>query len=120
MNPVVDMLDTGLKTSQLPVETVTDESDFKASKASPIGAGGVSAQTANPTKTMRIESRILRITIYLRRICFPCSTLLFYTMLLLSFCFHYIHSTRYHVLTGLRSNNARRLTTPINAPSHKA
>jgi hypothetical protein len=104
MNPVVDMLDTGLKTSQLPVETVTDESGFKASKASAIGAGGVSAQIAKPTKTMRRESRILRITLYLRRICYPCSTLLCYTMLLLSFCFHYVLSARYHILTELKSS----------------
>jgi hypothetical protein len=74
------MLDTGSKTSQLSVETVTNESDFKASKASAIGDGGVSAQTTKPTKTMRRESRIPRTTLYLRRICFPCSTLLFYTM----------------------------------------
>jgi hypothetical protein len=30
MNPVLKLEDTGVKTNQLPVDTVTDESDFKA------------------------------------------------------------------------------------------
>jgi hypothetical protein len=100
------MLDIGLKTNQLPTETVTDESDSKASKTSVIGTGGVSAQTTKPTKTIRRESRIPITTLYLRRIFFPFYTLLCSMMLLLSFCSHYGLIARYHILTELGGGNA--------------
>src|SRR5512136_2783767 len=70
MNPVLALVDRGLKTSQLPVETVTAESDFKASYAWGIGEGGVSAQTIKPVETTAKISRIPSNALYRRRICF--------------------------------------------------
>jgi hypothetical protein len=66
MNPVLALEDTGEKTNQLPIVTVTSESDFKPSKASGIGAGGVSAQTTKPTKRMMTASRTPIMILFLR------------------------------------------------------
>jgi hypothetical protein len=67
MKPVLALEETGVKINQLPVDTVTNESDVKASKASGIGEGGVSAQTTKPTKTIRAVNRIPITALLLRR-----------------------------------------------------
>jgi len=68
MNPTLTLEDAGLKISQLPVTTVTDESDFKASMASGIGDAGVSAQTTKPVETTMRATRIPIAILNLRRI----------------------------------------------------
>jgi hypothetical protein len=88
MNPVLTLEETGVKTNQLPIDTITDESDFKALKASGIGEGGVSVQITKPTKTTAITDRIPSNTLYLRLMHSHQSSATFETLLLdLEFAF---------------------------------
>ena len=66
MNPTPRLETLGRKTRLSVFDTNTSESDSKASSASTIGAGGVSAQTTKAAKTINTPIRILIITLKVR------------------------------------------------------
>jgi hypothetical protein len=67
IKPVLTLEDTGLKTSQPPKVTVTEESEFRASIASAVGPSGVSAQATKPTETTAKDRRMTSIAFLLSR-----------------------------------------------------